>query len=200
MGGKGSGRPGGVPKSQNPVKQAADPANVDREVNSRVMAFGRELIKFEAPDFASAESVEDAFMRYLEMCERHGIRPMVTSMANAFGMHRNELYYIAVDDKRTVNWRNGILTPESRCAVKKCYDFLNTAWESYLMDEKGNPVKWLFLGKNYFGMKDQSEQVHVKVDATRDLPAPDEVTDKYAKMVGKPRPQLEEVDSEVSDA
>lgn len=199
MGGKGSGRKPGfkgcnVPDSKNPVKQAADPSNVDREVNSAVMAFGKDIMAFEEPDFADAESVEQRFYDYLDMCERHGIRPMVTSMANAFGMRRQELWGIAVGDPKYANWRGGILTPKSRYAIQKSYDFLNTAWETYLMAEKGNPVKWLFLGKNYFGMKDQTEQVQVRMDLTPQLPNPEEVAAKYAAMLGQPQPTLAEAE------
>ena len=197
MGGKGSGgaryRKDGK-KPNTPMVQAADPSNVDREVNSAVMAFGKDIMAFEAPDFSDAASVEDAFYRYIDMCERHGIRPMVTSMANAFGMNRRELYGIAVGDSKFRNWRGGILTPESILVIQKSYNFLNTAWETYLMCEKGNPVKWLFLGKNYFGMKDQTERVEVRMDLTPQLPNPEDVAAKYAAMVGKPQPTLTEAE------
>ncbi len=202
MGGKGSGGPRygkDGRKAQTPMVQAADPSNVDREVNSRVMAFGKDLMGFEPPDFADAASVERRFFDYLDLCDRHGIRPMVTSMANAFGMNRKELYYIAVDDKRARGWRGGLLTPESRAIIKKSYEFLNTAWETYLMCEKGNPVKWIFMGKNYFGMKDQSERVEVRMDVSPELPAPEEVVAKYAAMVGRPQPELVRPES-VEDA
>ena len=145
MGGPGSGRKPGfkgcnVPPDKNPVVQAADPSNVDRAVNSAVMAFGRDIMAFEEPDFSDAESIEDAFCRYLDMCEKHGIRPMVTSMSNAFGMTRRDLWGIVTGDTIYRNWRGGILTPESISVLQKSYNFLNTAWETYLMTEKGNPV------------------------------------------------------------
>lgn len=206
VGGKGSGRKpgfsnGGVPKKSNPIKQMADPSNVDRGVNSAVMAFGRDIMAFEEPDFSDADSVEQRFYDYLDLCERHGVRPMVTSMANAFGLRRQELWGIAVGDPKYANWRGGILTPKSRYVIQKSYDFLNTAWETYLMAEKGNPVKWIFMGKNYFGMKDQTEQVQVRMDLTPQLPNPEEVAAKYAAMVGKPQEQLPEAEIvEVEDA
>ena len=206
MGGKGSGRKPGfkgcnVPDSKNPVKQAADPSNVDQEVNSAVMAFGKDIMAFEPPDFGDAKSIEDAFYRYLDLCSKHGIRPMVTSMANAFGIRRQELQRLAVDDQRAASWRGGILTPESRCVIQKSYQFLNTAWETYLMTEKGNPVKWLFLGKNYFAMKDQTEQVQVKMDLTPQLPKAEDVAEKYAAMLGQAQSTLPEAEIiEVEDA
>lgn len=196
MGGKGSGgrRKGALPDSKNPIKQAADPSNVDPDINAAVMAFGKDIMAFEEPDFSDADSIEDAFYRYLDLCSKHGIRPMVTSMANAFGMDRRELYFIAVNDRRAETWRGGILTPKCRSVIQKSYNFLNTAWETYLMTEKGNPVKWLFLGKNYFGMKDQTEQVQVRMDLTPQLPKPEDVAAKYAAMLGQPQPTLAEAE------
>ena len=202
MGGKGSGRkPGfkgeGVPKDKNPMKQAADPSNVVRGTNSAVMAFGADIMAFDPPDFGDAESLRQRFYDYLELCSRHGIRPMVTSMANAFGLDRRELWGIAVGDAKYRNWHGGILTPECRDVIKKAYTFLNTAWEAYLMEESKNPVKWLFLGKNYFGMKDQTEQVQVRMDVAPRLSDPEAVAKKYAAMVGRPRPAL--ADAEIVD-
>lgn len=188
MGGKGSGgyRKNALPRDKNPVLQTSDPSNVDRATNSRVMAFGRDIMAFDPPDFSDAESVRQRFYDYIEMCDRHGIRPMVTSMANAFGMSRRELYEIVVGARNAARWRGGVLTPESKAVLQKCYNFLNTAWETYLMDEKGNPVKWLFLGKNYFGMKDQTERVQVNHNVEHQLPKPEDVASKYAAMVGRP--------------
>lgn len=202
MGGKGSGGPRyrkDGKKPNTPMVQAADPSNVDRELNSRVLAFGKDLMRFEPPDFADAASVEQRFFDCLDLCDAHGVRPMVTSMANAFGITRQELQRIAVNDKRAAGWHGGVLTPESRSVMQKSYQFLNTAWESYLMGEKGNPVKWIFMGKNYFGMKDQSERVEVRMDVSPELPAPEEVAAKYAAMVGRPQPELVQPES-VEDA
>ena len=50
-------------------------------------------------------------------------------------------------------------------------------------------------------MKDQTEQVQVRMDLTPQLPNPEEVAAKYAAMIGKPQGQLEEAEIvEVEDA
>ena len=56
------------------------------------------------------------------------------------------------------------------------------------MDEKGNPVKWIFLGKNYFAMKDQSDRVNYNVEMPAQLPSAEDVTEKYKAMVGRQEP------------
>lgn len=202
MGGKGSGgyRKNALPRDKNPVVQAADPSNVDAGVNARVMAFGARLMAFDPPDFSDAEDVERRFYDFLGLCGECGIRPMVTSMANAFGMRRQELYGIAMGLPNFDHWRHDALTPASRIVLQKAYNFLSTAWETYLMEEKGNPVKWIFLGKNYFGMRDQTERVEMRMDVPAPLPAAEDVAAKYAAMVGQgPAASLPAQEVEVED-
>ena len=193
MGGKGSGGNGkGVPYEHNPVKQAADPANVDPEVNSKVMKMGIWLMGLERPDYGDERAVKGRVMDYLAKCDELGIKPMVNGLCQALDMPRQDFWGIVNGQKGMGNWRGGVLTPESIDVMRKAYAFLSAAWETYLVDEKGNPVKWIFLGKNYFGMRDVSEHVQVRADVTPQLTSPEELSDKYAKMVGKPREKLTE--------
>lgn len=194
MGGPGSGRRKGcaghaVPYDKNPMSQARNMADVDPRANSKVVAFGKALMAFEPPDFSDAAQLEQRFYDYLDLCDCREVRPMVSSMANAFGISRQELQGIAAGHINWQGWRGGVLTREGYSILKKAYTFLETAWETYLMEDKGNPVKYIFLGKNYFGMRDQTEQVQVRVDATPTLPDPKEVAAKYAAMVGRPKPE-----------
>ena len=200
MGGKGSGGNGkGVPYEHNPVKQAADPTNIDPKVNSKVMKMGIWLMGLETPDYGDSEAVKRRVMDYLAKCDELEIKPMVNGLCQALDIPRTDFWGIVNDDKRLANWHNGVLTPESRYVMRKAYAFLNTAWETYLVDERGNPVKWIFLGKNYFGMRDQTEHVQIRTDMSPLLTAPEEVAEKYAKMVGKapdslPQATLEKVE------
>lgn len=202
MGGRGSGNPNGG-RSGGGARRAEDMASADAEVCSRVMALARDLFSFERPDLGDAASVEDAFYRYLEACARHGTRPMVKGLAYAFGMPSADLQRIAVNDPRYSNYKGGILTPESRGALTKSYEFLAVAWETFLVEERGNPVKWIFLGKNYFGMKDQADPVQLSIEVRPQLRAPSEVMAEYAAMVGHPRqnrlPDVIEIEAEVEE-
>ena len=131
------------------------------------------------------------------------MRPMMKGMSYAMGITSDDLRRIATNDPRYANFRGGILTPECRRNLQKCYEFLATAWETFLVEERGNPVKWLFLGKNYFGMKDQAEPVQVSIELKPQLRAPDDVMAEYAAMVGHPRqdrlPEAIEVEAEVEE-
>ena len=199
MGGRGSGGPG--PKRGGHGSAGMHVA--DTGVAAMVTGYGKELFAFERPDLGDAASIEDAFYRFLDVCARHGVRPMVKGMAYAFGMPDADLRRIVTNDPRYSNYKGGILTPDSRAALTKCYEFIAVAWETFLVEERGNPVKWLFLGKNYFGMKDQAEPVQVSIELKPQLRAPDDVMAEYAAMVGHPRqdrlPEAIEVEAEVEE-
>ena len=74
---------------------------------------------------------------------------------------------------------------------------MRLSWEINLQTEKGNPVKWLFLGKNYYGMRDQTEQVVMHVDEAAALPSARETAAKYAALVGRDEPRA--LEAEVID-
>ena len=139
----------------------------------------------------------ERFYDYLDLCDEWGIRPMVNSMAQAFNTNRQTLWGVATGNEHFRHWKG--ITPESIDVFKKAYDFLQTSWEIYLTEEKGNPVKWFFLAKNYFGYEDQTVKVQrVEVDRGA-LPSPEEVAAKYALQVGRQQEPLL-VEAEVVDS
>lgn len=195
MGGKGSGgyRKNALPRDKNPVIKAMDPTNVDPKANTQVIAFMRACMDLGNPDYGDPADMERHFYRYLEVCDSHGIAPMIGAYAASMGMSHDEMLgLMRGDPKYNYAFRKYEgLTPESIRTIQKGYNFLKISWESSLMTDKGNPVKWIFLGKNYFGMKDQSERVSYNVDMNQKLPAPEDVAAKYAAMVGRQEPKAE---------
>lgn len=197
LGGKGSGRRDlSDARAKSPVTQSRKPEvpPEDRERHTAAMVFGRALFELalEPIDLADADQVKERFYTFLDMCDREGLRPMVTGLAMAFGMTRQQLCYIGRGDTSTLSTK---LTAKSRDAVKKAYEFMQVNWEINLQAEKGNPVKWIVLGKNYYGIKDQTEQIVTRRDETAALPSPEETAAKYAGLVG--RPMQEAIPAEV---
>ena len=199
MGGKGSGRyprKKGLPR-ETPMTQAHDPTNIDPTTNHKIIAFGKELLAFDEPDYADADALQERFYDYLDLCDRHHVKPMVNSMAQAFCMNRKQLWGVATRNDHYKHWRG--ITPACVDVVEKAYDFLQTNLEVSLMEETKNPVKWFFLAKNYFGYEDQTVKVsRVEVDG-KALPSPEEVAAKYALQVGE-QPSLPAVVESVEDA
>ena len=195
MGGKGSGRKpvkDGGPRVRTPMTEAADPTNIDPRVNHKAIGFGKALMALEDPDWTDADSMRERFYEYLDLCDEFAVKPMVSSMAQAFGMDRRTLWGIATGNEAYRHWKG--VTPQSIDVIKKSYVFLQTNLEISLMEEQKNPVKWFFLAKNYFGYEDQTVKVQrVEVDR-RELPSPEEVAAKYALAVGKTAGELPEAD------
>lgn len=187
MGGKGSGNPNARWPKKNPVTEANDPYSIDKDANHWSIVLGKKLMGWEPPDFADPESVQARFYEYLDVCDELGMRPLVTGLAMAFGMNRNVLTALA--NGSMGRWKN--ITPESISVIKKCYDFMQMNWEFQLASEKGNPVKWIFLGKNHFGFRDQSERIVAHVDTRPQLPDSEDVGRKYAALVGREEPEYE---------
>ncbi len=108
-GGPGSGRykrKKDAPKYQTPLVQAADPSNIDASVNSKIIAFGKELIKFDMKRWDDPELLEKRFYEYLDLCDKYEVKLMVSSMVQAFGMNRKVLWGIATRNdhyKHSVN-------------------------------------------------------------------------------------------------
>ena len=196
MGGKGSGNrhPKPVPRDKNPVVQAGDPKNIDREQNHASIIFSRALFELtEDPvDLADADALQQRFFDFLELCDQHGLRPMMTGLALAFGVRPEQVSRVGRGDTHCLSTK---LTAKSRQIFEKAYNFMRLSWETNLQTEKGNPVKWLFLGKNYYGMRDQTERVVTHREEGLSLPSAEETAAKYAAMVGRQRPK--EIEGEV---
>lgn len=191
MGGKGSGglRKNALPREKSPVVQAHDPTNIDPDVNRRAIAMGQEMIWWDAPSFKDPEEMIQRFNDYIELCAKYEVRPLVTGMAMALGMNRHAFTGIATGNPQYQNYKG--ITSECKAVTQKAYEYLSILYESQLSEEKGNPTKWIFLGKNHFGYRDQTERVNFHVDEKAALPSADQVAAKYAHMLGKDEDPLE---------
>jgi len=178
------------------MTQAHDPTNIDPTTNHKIIEFGKELLALDAPDYSDADAMQERFYEYLDMCDRHHVKPMVNSMAQAFCMNRRVLWGIATGNDHYKHWKG--ITPPSVDVIQKAYDFLQTNLEISLMEESKNPVKWFFLAKNYFGYEDQTVHVQRQEAEVTLLPSPDEVAAKYALQVGRPQEPLL-VEAEIVD-
>lgn len=202
MGGPGSGRKKGdgrnnggrrIPRDKNVVVQAQSTDAGDPTSTHAAIVFGKLLLGLEPIDFTDAKQAEERFHLFLELCDEHNLRPMVTGLAMAYGINRNQLQGIASGRKELQNYKG--ITPECRSIIRKSYEFLEYFLELKLETEKGNPVKWFFLAKNHFGYRDQSEQITRVIDETPRLADPQALAEKYLADSGAIEVEAEIVDS-----
>ena len=183
MGGKGSGgyRKNALPRDKNPIVQGNNLDAQDPDFNHRTIELGKKLFAMPDPDYTDPDAMQERFFEYLTLCDEWQVRPSVTGVAMAFGMNRGTLYNLRVGAQKTYK----TLTQESLAIVQKSYEFLEKIYEDNLQEEKGSPVKWIFLGKNHYGYRDQTERVNIKIDDTKPQLTAAEVQEKYAKQLGK---------------
>lgn len=193
MGGKGSGRyKDGSPRPPVGVAKHEDaPTKIPGDINHRSIGLGLEMMELgDIDDWSDASELRERFMKCLNICDKWDIKPIVSNIALGFGISANVFQDIVLG--RTPRYKG--LTQEGLRFLQKCYDFLRQNLENNLIDERGNPVKWIFLGKNYFGLTDQTERVVKHVDAKPELPQAEKTVNKYASLVGAAPQQLPEAE------
>lgn len=189
MGGKGSGRGSGGYR-KNGMAAANDHTNVSPKSNARALSAAREVFHLPDPDdYNDLDFMADRLDDVIDICERNAVRPMLATISSAMGMTPSALRHIAVGGQRT--YKGQRLTDAAIAFYKKTYDFFYNVWEMNLTEGGAATAGLIFLGKNYYGMRDQVEQIRVNVDAGAGLPAAEDVAERYAKRLGVAAEPLE---------
>ncbi len=131
--------------------------NAPRGENARRGNIGRELFMQPKVDMRNPEAINDRYMWYLDKCAEWDDRPTVEGFALATGYDRASLFNIANGFVKSV-------PQESINTLKRVLNMLNQIMTQYMVDGHLNPVTAIFLLKNNFGYKDQTETVVVKKD------------------------------------
>ena len=100
------------------------------------------------PVILDREHVGQRTLEYVKRCEEDAVRPNLTGYALSLGATPEDLS-AWINDKR--------LPDETRGALRKGISMIEACMVSMMMDQKINPVASIFLLKNHFGYKDQSE-------------------------------------------
>ena len=101
----------------------------------------------------SDEEVEQRINEYFEYCIEAQLRPTVEGLGLAIGVNRSTLYNWEVKKTRAGlnDFRYNI--------IKKAKDYIAFLMSDLVMENKINPVTWIFYAKNYFQMSDRQEVV-----------------------------------------
>lgn len=109
---------------------------------------------------------------YFQICAERGMKPSVSGMAMALGVDRRRLW----------EWVNGAgpgKPKEVTDTIKRAYQILNFMIEEYMQNGKINPVSGIFLMKNNFGYRDQTEVVVTPNQVNADVPTQAEIEARY---------------------
>lgn len=114
----------------------------DQYINHTLMLASMEPVTLDR------EHVGKRTLEYVKQCSQDAVRPNLTGYALALGTTPEGLSEW-ITDKR--------LPDETRGALRKGISMIEATMITMMMDQKINPVASIFLLKNHFGYKDQSE-------------------------------------------
>ena len=127
--------------------------------NSKFIQVGLEVFNLPKIDLTDPQAVADRLGEYFTIYAKADLKPTVSGMAMALGMNRQTLSAIAHDKPLGGKGNFTNLPTDSTDVIKKAYEYMETMWENYMQSGKLNPVTGIFLAKNNFGYKDQTETV-----------------------------------------
>ena len=120
--------------------------------NARYIAFNMQFWNLPKLDFTNIPAVQERIDMYFQSCFEQDMKPGVAGLAYALGVNRRTLW----------EWKTGgrrDSTPELADTIKKAYAFLELLWEQYMQNGKISPPNGIFLGKNNFDYRDETQVV-----------------------------------------
>ena len=108
--------------------------------------------------FESVEKLEEEIGKFFELCDKTNTIPTIVNLSVWLGCNRDTIYAHANDSN----------SPFSDI-FKNVINFFHGTIESSAIGGAVNPVLYMFLSKNYFGMRDDK---NIQVSATSDHNTP----------------------------
>ena len=149
---------GGSPKGghNNILTQcSATPAEI-----SNLTSLALSVYMLPTPDLHDPEQVQQAIIGYFQTCQDHGTRPGNLGLYAALGLSRQE-YNAIINGK--IKSR---VSPLCIDMMKKAARAVGVYREGLALEGKINPVTYIFMGKNYDQLQDQTH-IEITTDTTR---------------------------------
>ena len=159
-------------KKKNQLMETQDNSITENKLtNADITRHNLELFKLPYIDpYYKPEAGIERITEYLNICIKNNMKPTVEGLATAFGVSRKTIWKWVNDidsDSLPVNFRD---------ILKRTYQVLNSNFTDLSINGKINPVISIFLMKNNFGYKDQTEVLQTtRTESTK----ADEVMNKY---------------------
>ena len=148
-------------------------ADASPEEISELIQYTVDIFKATPPDLHNPEEVQRAIMNYFLSCQQHGTRPGNLGLYAALGMSKQDIHN-AVTGKYKKR-----VSPECIDLIKKAQQAMGAYREGLALKGKLNPVTYIFMGKNYDGLEDQT-----RVEVTANTgPAPTMTPEEIARQI-----------------
>lgn len=125
--------------------------------NSKFNALALELFNLPMINIKDINQVVDQINRYFQIYIKYDMKPTVSGMATALGIHRQTLHSVVNDLPVGSNGYKLAVPPEVADFIKRSYQLLEVGWENYMLQYKINPVAGIFLAKNNFKYTNKTE-------------------------------------------
>lgn len=130
------------------VDKLKDAVEKDRvKSGMRIIEHTESLAMLPRVDF-NPDSIGIRTYEYLDKCKEDGVRPNLSGYALSLGTTPDGLNEMIMDKR---------LTDETRAALLKGVSMVESIMITMITEQRINPVSAIFLLKNHFGYKDQSE-------------------------------------------
>lgn len=108
---------------------------------------------FNAPpiDLTDVKAVEQRINDYFAECAASGLRPGNLGMYASLGMSKQEYHNMVTGKNKTK------VSPACIDLIKKAARAIGVYREGLALEGKINPVTYIFMGKNYDGLQDQTQ-------------------------------------------
>jgi len=118
--------------------------------NSRFLRFA--LVSWDLPpiDISDPEQVKNRIGEYFQHCMENDRKPQIVGMCNWLGINRDTLNMWVRGETRSSTHTD---------IIKKACSMIEEQWADYMTNGKINPASGIFLAKNWFGYRDQTDVV-----------------------------------------
>ena len=122
--------------------------NTEPGDNARYLRHALVSWNLPAIDISDPKQVEKRITDYFQYCIDNDRKPNIKGLGN----------WLGVSDETVMNWRKGVYREDTHLGlIKKAIDVLQELWWDYGQNGKSNPASWIFIGKNAFGMRDETQ-------------------------------------------
>lgn len=155
------------------VKKAHHPNKVAGQGNVKSIALIQAMQKWSKIDLNNPKEVQKRVDKFFNLMAEHNSKPLVAGLAQALGFDRHVLYEIT----------RGLITQHSPTHIpQECkdiiidaYRMLEVAWEYNFSNGNINPATGIFLAKNHYGYKNQTDIVVEQKNVLGEIQDPEEI-------------------------
>lgn len=139
-------------KRTRPDRKEALTVHTEPGENRKYISHSMQIASLPIIDTNDPKQVENRVYDYFTICADNDMKPSFVGLALSLGIDRTTLW----------KWVNGVENnkpQEVRNVIKMATTILNNQMEDYIQNGKINVVAGIFLSKNHYAYKDQSEVV-----------------------------------------